>query len=81
MFRVPGLVTRPCNGATHNFTIVELWPQAVMSWVAEAQGEDTSDCAWAGPAFILLVYLETDLSQAHICVRLHAAERHGERVG
>ncbi|KAJ7888110.1 hypothetical protein B0H14DRAFT_3430299 [Mycena olivaceomarginata] len=25
-----------------------------------------SDCAWAGPAFILLVYLETDLSQAHI---------------
>jgi hypothetical protein len=24
MFRVPGLVTRPCDEAVHNFTIVEL---------------------------------------------------------
>ncbi|KAJ7315008.1 hypothetical protein DFH08DRAFT_894443 [Mycena albidolilacea] len=38
-FRVPGLVTIPCDGAAHNFTIVELRPQAVMSWVAVPKRE------------------------------------------
>ncbi|KAJ7185399.1 hypothetical protein C8R46DRAFT_378467 [Mycena filopes] len=33
-FRVPGVVSIPCDGAAHNFTIVELQPQAAMSWVA-----------------------------------------------
>ncbi|KAJ7644814.1 hypothetical protein FB45DRAFT_1116673 [Roridomyces roridus] len=32
-FRVPGLVTIPCDGDVHNFTIVELSLKAVMSWV------------------------------------------------
>ncbi|KAJ7640718.1 hypothetical protein DFH06DRAFT_620450, partial [Mycena polygramma] len=32
-FRVPGLVTIPCDDAAHNFTIVELHPKATMSWV------------------------------------------------
>ncbi|KAJ7789986.1 hypothetical protein B0H14DRAFT_2396871 [Mycena olivaceomarginata] len=38
-FRVPGLVTIPCDGAAHNFTIVELRPKATMSWVAVPKGE------------------------------------------
>jgi len=38
-FRVPGLVTIPCDNATHNFTIVELRPKAVMSWVAVPKRE------------------------------------------
>ncbi|KAF7360580.1 hypothetical protein MVEN_00789300 [Mycena venus] len=38
-FSVPGLVTIPCDGATHNFTIVELRPKAVMSWVAVPKRE------------------------------------------
>ncbi|KAJ7847751.1 hypothetical protein B0H14DRAFT_3453626 [Mycena olivaceomarginata] len=38
-FRVPDLVTIPCDGAAHNFTIVELRPQAVMSWVAVPKRE------------------------------------------
>ncbi|KAG5349047.1 hypothetical protein C0989_006397, partial [Termitomyces sp. Mn162] len=33
MFQVPGLITIPSNGATHNVTIVELSLGAVMSWV------------------------------------------------
>ncbi|KAJ7315018.1 hypothetical protein DFH08DRAFT_820983 [Mycena albidolilacea] len=38
-FRVPGLVTIPCDNAAHNLTIVELRPQAVMSWVAVPKRE------------------------------------------
>ncbi|KAF7360581.1 hypothetical protein MVEN_00789400 [Mycena venus] len=38
-FSVPGLVTIPCDGAAHNFTIVELRPKAVMSWVAVPKRE------------------------------------------
>ncbi|KAJ7754602.1 hypothetical protein B0H16DRAFT_1542928 [Mycena metata] len=38
-FRVPGLVSIPCDGAAHNFTIVELHPQAAMSWVAVPKRE------------------------------------------
>ncbi|KAF7360582.1 hypothetical protein MVEN_00789500 [Mycena venus] len=38
-FSVPGLVTIPCDGATHNFTIVELRPKATMSWVAVPKRE------------------------------------------
>ncbi|KAJ7038001.1 hypothetical protein C8F04DRAFT_388256 [Mycena alexandri] len=38
-FRVPGLVSIPCDGAAHNFTIVELHPQAAMSWVAVPRRE------------------------------------------
>jgi hypothetical protein len=33
-FRVPGLVTIPCDGDAHNFTIVELTLKAAMSWVS-----------------------------------------------
>jgi len=33
-FRVPGLVSIPCDGDAHNFTIVELGLKAAMSWVA-----------------------------------------------
>ncbi|KAJ7505942.1 hypothetical protein B0H11DRAFT_1795634 [Mycena galericulata] len=33
-FRVPGLVTIPCDGDAHNFTIVELSLKAAMSWVS-----------------------------------------------
>jgi hypothetical protein len=33
-FRVPGLVTIPCDGDAHNFTIVELALKAAMSWVS-----------------------------------------------
>ncbi|KAJ7119753.1 hypothetical protein C8R44DRAFT_788827 [Mycena epipterygia] len=33
-FSVPGLVTIPCDGDTHNFTIVELSLKATMSWVS-----------------------------------------------
>ncbi|KAJ7788180.1 hypothetical protein B0H14DRAFT_2949554 [Mycena olivaceomarginata] len=33
-FRVPGLVAIPCDGDTHNFTIVELSLTAAMSWVS-----------------------------------------------
>ncbi|KAJ7657604.1 hypothetical protein B0H17DRAFT_1097651 [Mycena rosella] len=33
-FRVPGLVTIPCDDAAHNFTIVELSLKAAMSWVS-----------------------------------------------
>ncbi|KAJ7776837.1 hypothetical protein DFH07DRAFT_951451 [Mycena maculata] len=33
-FRVPGVVTIPCDGEAHKFTITELNPKAVMSWVA-----------------------------------------------
>ncbi|KAJ6569568.1 hypothetical protein B0H19DRAFT_1136043 [Mycena capillaripes] len=33
-FRVPGMVTIPCDGDTHNFTIVELDLKAAMSWVS-----------------------------------------------
>ncbi|KAJ7474652.1 hypothetical protein B0H11DRAFT_2429073 [Mycena galericulata] len=32
-FRVPGMVTIPCDGEAHNFTIVELSLKAAMSWV------------------------------------------------
>ncbi|KAJ7183536.1 hypothetical protein C8R46DRAFT_1067220 [Mycena filopes] len=38
-FRVPGLVSIPCDDAAHNFTIVELQPQAAMSWVAVPKRE------------------------------------------
>jgi hypothetical protein len=38
-FRVPGMVSIPCDGAAHNFTIVELRPQATMSWVAVPKRE------------------------------------------
>ncbi|KAJ6588623.1 hypothetical protein B0H19DRAFT_923139 [Mycena capillaripes] len=38
-FRVPGLVTIPCDNAAHNFTIVELRPKATMSWVAVPKRE------------------------------------------
>ncbi|KAK7039642.1 hypothetical protein R3P38DRAFT_2901055 [Favolaschia claudopus] len=38
-FRVPGLVTIPCDDAVHNFTIVELKPEAKMSWVAVPKRE------------------------------------------
>ncbi|KAJ7239018.1 hypothetical protein B0H12DRAFT_1136594 [Mycena haematopus] len=33
-FRVPGVVTIPCDGDAHNFTIVELSLKAAMSWVS-----------------------------------------------
>jgi hypothetical protein len=33
-FSVPGLVTIPCDGEAHNFTIVELGLKALMSWVS-----------------------------------------------
>ncbi|KAF7306479.1 hypothetical protein MIND_00439200 [Mycena indigotica] len=33
-FRVPGLVSIPCDGQAHNFTIVELDLKAAMSWVS-----------------------------------------------
>ncbi|KAJ6519261.1 hypothetical protein C8R45DRAFT_1057782 [Mycena sanguinolenta] len=33
-FRVPGLVTIPCDGDSHNFTIVQLNLKAAMSWVS-----------------------------------------------
>ncbi|KAK7064746.1 hypothetical protein R3P38DRAFT_2826223 [Favolaschia claudopus] len=33
-FRVPGLVTIPCDNDAHNFTIVELSLKAAMSWVS-----------------------------------------------
>ncbi|KAF7367406.1 hypothetical protein MSAN_00803200 [Mycena sanguinolenta] len=33
-FRVPGLVTIPCDGDAHNFTIVQLNLKAAMSWVS-----------------------------------------------
>ncbi|KAJ6555010.1 hypothetical protein DFH09DRAFT_1365962 [Mycena vulgaris] len=33
-FRVPGLVTIPCDGEAHNFTITELELKAAMSWVS-----------------------------------------------
>ncbi|KAF7367401.1 hypothetical protein MSAN_00802700 [Mycena sanguinolenta] len=33
-FRVPGLVTIPCDGDAHNFTIVQLSLKAAMSWVS-----------------------------------------------
>ncbi|KAJ7071349.1 hypothetical protein C8F01DRAFT_1110168 [Mycena amicta] len=33
-FRVPGLVSIPCDGQAHNFTIVELDLKAMMSWVS-----------------------------------------------
>jgi hypothetical protein len=68
-FRVPGLVTIPCDGAAHNFTIVELPPQAVMSWVAVPKREAKTHLTVRGrapPSSFLCMYLETDLSQAHI---------------
>ncbi|KAJ7480628.1 hypothetical protein FB451DRAFT_1556210 [Mycena latifolia] len=33
-FRVPGLVTIPCDNEAHNFTIVELSLKTAMSWVS-----------------------------------------------
>nr|GAT46058.1 predicted protein [Mycena chlorophos] len=33
-FQVPGLVSIPCDGQAHNFTIVELDLKAAMSWVS-----------------------------------------------
>jgi hypothetical protein len=51
-FRVPGLVTIPCDGAAHNFTIVELRPKATMSWVAVPKGEARAHLTvrWASPS-------------------------------
>jgi hypothetical protein len=63
-FRVAGLVSIPCDGAAHNFAIVELRPQATMSWVAVLKREPKTHLTVRG--WLYAACSQTNLLQAHI---------------